>query len=146
MRIHHSSATARSDLRKIRNMKTKKQEKNEGEDANQHQSISISRLQACSVHMICGLGLAVAFWVAHNLYSISLVSHPSPTLRLICIVEIPIAILLFSQFRLNPKQCSYFRAVGRSLLALPLGALVNAFGAIFLGAPIGIQYVLADVG
>lgn len=49
---------------------------------NATQSISISATQAFLVHLICGLGLAITLWVAHNLYSINLVSDPSPTLLL----------------------------------------------------------------
>ncbi|XP_020867565.1 phosphatidylinositol-glycan biosynthesis class F protein isoform X3 [Arabidopsis lyrata subsp. lyrata] len=33
----------------------------------------------------------------------------------------------------------YFRAVGRSIVGLISGALINAFGAVSLGAPIGMQ-------
>ncbi|KAJ0007194.1 hypothetical protein Pint_30408 [Pistacia integerrima] len=64
-------------------------------------SHSVSPLQTFLVHLICGVGLGARFWVAHNVYSINLVSHPSDT----------------------------------------LGALVNALGAISLGAPVGIQYM-----
>ncbi|KAF2301542.1 hypothetical protein GH714_025673 [Hevea brasiliensis] len=35
----------------------------------------------------------------------------------------------------------YLKAVGRGILALPVGALVNALGAIVLGAPVGIEYL-----
>ncbi|KAF2323038.1 hypothetical protein GH714_032931 [Hevea brasiliensis] len=57
------------------------------------------------------------------------------------IVESPIVTLLYSWFRLNPEQCSYLKAVGRGILALPVGALVTALGAIVLGAPVGIDYL-----
>ncbi|KAJ0007077.1 hypothetical protein Pint_30375 [Pistacia integerrima] len=80
-------------------------------------SHSVSPLQTFLVHLICGVGLGVGYWVAHNIYSINLVSHPSGTLRLIW----------------------YFKAVVRGLLGLPVGAFVNALGAIALGAPVGIQ-------
>ncbi|KAJ9178905.1 hypothetical protein P3X46_010751 [Hevea brasiliensis] len=107
----------------------------------ENSSRSVSALQALSIHLICGLGLSIALWVAHNLYSINLVSDPSRTLRLIWIVESPIVTLLYSWFRLNPEQCSYLKAVGRGILALPVGALVTALGAIVLGAPVGIEYL-----
>ncbi|KAL5576177.1 hypothetical protein UlMin_017876 [Ulmus minor] len=92
-------------------------------------------------HLICGLGLAVSFWLAHNLLSITLLSHPSNTLRLIWVIECPIVILLYSRYRQNSQQCSYLKAVGRGILALPLGALVIALGAIVLGAPVSNQYL-----
>ncbi|TXG69450.1 hypothetical protein EZV62_004385 [Acer yangbiense] len=102
---------------------------------------SMSITQAFLIHLICGVGLAVGFWVAHNVYSINLVSHPSHTLRLILVVETPIVILLYSCFRQNPDNCSYLKAVVRAILGLPVGALINALGAIALGAPVGIQYL-----
>ncbi|XP_059643554.1 PIGF/3-ketodihydrosphingosine reductase fusion protein-like [Cornus florida] len=101
---------------------------------------SPSPSQEFLLHLICGLGLASAFWVARNLYSINLVTHTSQTLRLIWVIEAPIVILLYSLFRQNPNQCSYLKAVGRGMLGLPAGAVVNALGAIALGAPVGIQY------
>ncbi|KAH9715915.1 phosphatidylinositol-glycan biosynthesis class f protein-related [Citrus sinensis] len=52
----------------------------------------------------------------------------------------PLVILFYSCFRKNPEKCSYLKAVIRGVLALPIGALVNALGAIALGAPVGIQY------
>ncbi|XP_057997557.1 PIGF/3-ketodihydrosphingosine reductase fusion protein-like [Hevea brasiliensis] len=107
----------------------------------ENSSRSVSALQALSIHLICGLGLAIGLWVAHNLYSMNVVSDPSRTLRLIWIVESPIVTLLYSWFRLNPEQCSYLKAVGRGILALPVGALVTALGAIVLGAPVSIEYL-----
>ncbi|XP_020414423.1 uncharacterized protein LOC18781784 isoform X2 [Prunus persica] len=82
-------------------------------------SRSISATEALVVHLICGLGLAVAFWVAHNLHSINLTTHPSHTLRLICVIECPIVILLYSRYRKDRERCSYLKAVGRGLLGLP---------------------------
>ncbi|KAL5756652.1 hypothetical protein ACOSQ2_021398 [Xanthoceras sorbifolium] len=106
---------------------------------NSWQSMSIT--QSFFNHLICGVGLAVGFWVAHNVYHINLVSDPSHTLRLIWVVESPIVILLYSCLRQNPDKCSYLKAVVRGILGLPVGALINALGAIALGAPIGIQYI-----
>ncbi|XAR50449.1 hypothetical protein NMG60_11004782 [Bertholletia excelsa] len=102
---------------------------------------SASPWQAFLVHLICGLGLGSAFAVAQKVYSVNLISDPPHTLRLFWIIEAPIVILIYSIFRKNPKQCSYWRAVGRGLLGLPVGAIVNALGAIALGAPVGIKYV-----
>ncbi|XP_020867564.1 uncharacterized protein C1450.15 isoform X2 [Arabidopsis lyrata subsp. lyrata] len=79
--------------------------------------VSISALGAFSVYLITGLFLAVGFWVIHNIYFVDLISDPSLTLRLLW----------------------YFRAVGRSIVGLISGALINAFGAVSLGAPIGMQ-------
>ncbi|KAJ4718675.1 phosphatidylinositol-glycan biosynthesis class F protein-like [Melia azedarach] len=101
---------------------------------------SVSPTQAILIHLICGVGLAVGFSVAHNVYFINLVSDPSHTLRLIWVIESPFVILLYSFFRQNPEKCSYLKAVIRGVLALPVGALVNALGAIALGAPVGSQY------
>ncbi|GKA27515.1 hypothetical protein Tco_0713683 [Tanacetum coccineum] len=39
----------------------------------------------------------------------------------------------------------YLKAVARGLLALPVGAIVNALGAIALGAPLGTRYVLISL-
>ncbi|KAA8542010.1 hypothetical protein F0562_023162 [Nyssa sinensis] len=103
---------------------------------------SASPSHAFLLHLICGLGLASSFWVANNVYSVNLITNPSQTLRLIWVIEAPIVILLYSLFRKNPDQCSYLKAVGRSMLVLPAGAVVNALGAIALGAPVGIQYFL----
>ncbi|KAK3029370.1 hypothetical protein RJ639_037893 [Escallonia herrerae] len=101
---------------------------------------AVSPLQAFVLHLICGLGLASAFWVAHNVYSVNLIGSPAQTLRLIWVGEAPIVILLYSVFRQNPSQCSYVKAVARGFLALPFGAIANALGAIVLGAPVGIKY------
>ncbi|KAF5957224.1 hypothetical protein HYC85_004449 [Camellia sinensis] len=118
--------------------KRKKNQPSEGNDT--VSSPSPSPWQAFLVHLICGLGLASALWIAHKVYSTNLISDPSQTLRLIWIIEAPIVILLFSIFRKNPKECSYWKAVGRGLLGLPAGAVVNALGAIALGAPVGVKY------
>ncbi|KAK2976591.1 hypothetical protein RJ640_021393 [Escallonia rubra] len=126
---------------------------------------TVSPLQAFVLHLICGLGLASAFWVARNVYSVNLIGNPAQTLRLIWVIEAPIVILLYSVFRQNPSQCSYVKAVARGFLALPfgqysscplythldrhlawfllselVGAIANALGAIVLGAPVGIKY------
>ncbi|KAL4332187.1 hypothetical protein GQ457_07G032820 [Hibiscus cannabinus] len=100
----------------------------------------ISSLQVFLIHVCCGLALAVGFWMAHNVYSINLISHPTSTLRLIWAIEFPVVILLFSCFRQKPEKCSYWKAITRGLLGLPVGALLNALGALALGAPAGLQY------
>ncbi|XP_077243284.1 phosphatidylinositol-glycan biosynthesis class F-like protein isoform X2 [Tasmannia lanceolata] len=61
------------------------------------------------------------------------------------VIQSPIVILGFSLLRQNPQHCSYLKAVGRGLLGLLAGALLNAFGAIVLGAPIGIEYLTKTI-
>ncbi|XP_010497615.1 PREDICTED: phosphatidylinositol-glycan biosynthesis class F protein [Camelina sativa] len=100
---------------------------------------SISALGAVFVYLITGLFLAVGFWVVRDKYSVDLISDPSLTLRLLWMIEFPIVVIIFSLFRSNPKKCSYFRAVGRSIVGLISGAIINALGAVSLGAPIGLQ-------
>eukprot|EP00257_Ricinus_communis_P024640 XP_025012054.1 phosphatidylinositol-glycan biosynthesis class F protein isoform X4 [Ricinus communis] len=135
--------------------KNMEEEKNKSSTAASTSGISscrsVSILLACLVHLICGLGLAVSLWVAHNLYSVNLVSDPSDTLLLIWTVETPIVVLLYSWFRLNPKKCSVCISlfllffIAFSCLVLLIGAIVNAFGAIVLGSPVGIQYLSKTV-
>lgn len=122
-------------------MKHKKQ----GRPGELSASAAVSAAEAFIVHTICAVGLAVSFWVAHSLHSITLISHPSQTLFFIWVVECPVVILLYSRYRQNRYECSYLRAVGRGLLGLLAGALVNAFGAIALGAPVGVKYLSSTV-
>ncbi|CAN1137027.1 Phosphatidylinositol-glycan biosynthesis class F protein [Linum perenne] len=102
---------------------------------------NISILQAIMVHAICGLGLATGLWISH----INLVSHPSDTIFLIWIVETPAALLLYSYFRKGQEKHSFLRAIGRGILAFPIGALIHAAVAIVLGAPVGSRYVVVPV-
>ncbi|KAM5578507.1 hypothetical protein ABKV19_008691 [Rosa sericea] len=104
-------------------------------------SISVSTSEALVVHLTIGLGLALCFSVAHNVHFINLTSHPSQVLGLIWAFQCPTVILLYSRYRKDPERCSYWKAVGRGVLGLPAGAVVNALGAIALGAPVGIQYL-----
>ncbi|CAH1424920.1 unnamed protein product [Lactuca virosa] len=91
-------------------------------------------------HLICGIGLASSFWLAINVYSINLIDNPAETLRLVWLIEVPVVILIYSLFRKDKNQSSYLKAVARGLLGLPIGAIINALGAIALGAPIGTHY------
>ncbi|KAL5728380.1 hypothetical protein ACHQM5_001472 [Ranunculus cassubicifolius] len=104
-------------------------------------TIPISNLEACLLHLISIIGLAASFWIANNIYTIDILSHTVQTLRLICIVQLPISVLLYSLYRLDPRQCHFLTAVARGALGLFFGALSMAFGAIVLGAPIGIPYL-----
>ncbi|XP_061375801.1 PIGF/3-ketodihydrosphingosine reductase fusion protein [Gastrolobium bilobum] len=97
--------------------------------------------EAFIVNLFCGFGLVLAFSVASNRYTIDLVTDPSRTLFFIWIIELPVVILIYSRYRQNRQRCSYLRAVGRGLLGVPVGALINSLGAIALGAPVTIQYL-----
>ncbi|XP_058785214.1 uncharacterized protein LOC131660094 [Vicia villosa] len=99
----------------------------------------ISPSEAFTVNLTCGLTLALTFSISNSVYSTDLVTDPSLTLFLISIIELPIVILLFSRYRQNRKQCSYLRAVGRGILGVPVGVLLNSLGAIALGAPVTFQ-------
>ncbi|CAH9087531.1 unnamed protein product [Cuscuta epithymum] len=100
----------------------------------------ITPAKAFLLHLSCGLGLVSAFWVAKCIYSTDIVSNPVQTLRLILVTESPVVLMLYSLFRHDPDQCSYFKALGRGLLGLPTGAVLIGAGAIILGAPVGFQY------
>ncbi|XP_072064073.1 uncharacterized protein [Arachis hypogaea] len=101
----------------------------------------ISPSEAFLVTLSTVFGLGLAFYVANSGFSIDLVTDPSRTIFFIWIVELPIVILLYSRYRQNPRQCMYLRAVGRGLLAVPIGALLNCLGAIALGAPVTFQFL-----
>ncbi|XP_030546903.1 uncharacterized protein C1450.15 [Rhodamnia argentea] len=105
----------------------------------------LASLYAFSLHLACGLILAAALWIARAVESVDLVSDPSRTLRLVWVMECPVVILLYSLVRERPAQTSYIRALIRGALALPAGALVNALGAIALGAPVGTQYLVNTI-
>ncbi|KAI3455213.1 hypothetical protein Pfo_011876 [Paulownia fortunei] len=104
-----------------------------------------SPLKLLLLHLTCGLGLASGFWVAVNFYSLTLNQNPAQTLLTVWAVEASVVIPVYSLFRRNPDQCSYVKAMARGLLGLPAGALVNALGAIVLGAPVGIQHITKTV-
>lgn len=118
-------------------MKDKKKKRNLVEN--------ISPLKVLLSHSICGIGLASSFWLAVNVFSVNLIDHPAETLNLITLIEVPVVILIYSFFRKDMTQSSYLKAVARGLLALPVGAIVNALGAIALGAPVGTQYFLRSL-
>ncbi|RID51881.1 hypothetical protein BRARA_H02517 [Brassica rapa] len=101
----------------------------------------MSALGAFFVYLISGFFLGVGFWVARNKFAVDLVSDPSLTLFLLWSIEFPVVAVVYSFLRKAPEKCSWCKAVGRSILGLISGALMNALGAIALGAPIGMQYL-----
>ncbi|KAF8780143.1 hypothetical protein HU200_001804 [Digitaria exilis] len=97
----------------------------------------ISAVTAAAAHVLCLAGLAAAHALAgHG----ALVSNPPLSLRLLVVCEAPVVIAVFSYLRRDRKSCSFIKAAARGLIGLPVGALLNAFGAIVLGAPVGIKY------
>ncbi|KAJ0440619.1 putative GPI biosynthesis protein Pig-F [Helianthus annuus] len=108
---------------------------------NKKKSSNFSPSKLLLSHLICGIGLASSFWLATNVFSINLIDYPVQTLCLLWLVQAPVVILVYSFFRKDKNQSSYLKAVARGLLGLPVGAVVNALGAIALGAPVGSRYV-----
>uniref|UniRef100_A0A0D3FDC1 Uncharacterized protein n=1 Tax=Oryza barthii TaxID=65489 RepID=A0A0D3FDC1_9ORYZ len=101
------------------------------------EATQVSASSAVAVHALCFAGIVAA----HQLSGRGmLVSNPAYALRLLVVFEAPLVIAVFSLLRRNPKRCSFLKAAARGLLGLPIGAFLNAFGAIVLGAPIGINY------
>ncbi|XP_039019939.1 uncharacterized protein LOC120151622 [Hibiscus syriacus] len=92
------------------------------------------------VHFAVFWGMVWSDTLKVNVYSTNLISDPTTTLRLIWAIEFPVVILLFSCCRQKPENCSYLKAISQGLLGLPVGALLNALGALALGAPVGLQY------
>ncbi|MFS8000670.1 putative GPI biosynthesis protein Pig-F [Helianthus anomalus] len=109
---------------------------------NKKKSQNFSPSKLLLSHLICGIGLASSFWLAINVFSINLIDYPVQTLCLLWLVQAPVVILVYSFFQKDKNQSSYLKAVARGLLGLPVGAVVNALGAIALGAPVGSRYIL----
>nr|CAB3502144.1 unnamed protein product [Digitaria exilis] len=100
------------------------------------QVTQISAVTAAAAHVLCLAGLAAAHALAGRG---ALVSNPALALRLLVVCEAPVVIAVFSYLRRDRKSCSFIKAAARGLIGLPVGALLNAFGAIVLGAPVGIK-------
>uniref|UniRef100_A0A0D9VP24 Uncharacterized protein n=1 Tax=Leersia perrieri TaxID=77586 RepID=A0A0D9VP24_9ORYZ len=98
------------------------------------ENTQVSAIGAAAAHAICFAGIAAAHYFSGRG---ALVSDPVHTLRLLVAFEAPLVIAVFSLLRRDPKRCS---AAARGLLGFPMGAFLNAFGAIVLGAPVGINY------
>ncbi|KAK4395432.1 Phosphatidylinositol-glycan biosynthesis class F protein [Sesamum angolense] len=78
-----------------------------------------SSLKSLLLHLICALGLASAFWVAFNSYSLTLIKNSAQTSLLFgYVIEASVVILVYSLLRRNPDQCSYVKAIVRGLLGL----------------------------
>nr|XP_034572211.1 phosphatidylinositol-glycan biosynthesis class F protein isoform X2 [Setaria viridis] len=101
------------------------------------EATQISAFTTAAAHALCFAGLAVAHSLAGRGV---LVSDPALALRLLVVCEAPVVIAVFSYLRRDPRSCSFFKAAARGLIGLPVGAFLNAFGAIVLGAPVGIKY------
>lgn len=101
-----------------------------------------SALTAAAAHALCFAGLAAAYALAGRG---ALLSDPALALRLLVVCEAPVVIAVFSYLRRDPKGCSFFKAAARGLIGLPVGALLNAFGAIVLGSPVGTKYWMVTV-
>ncbi|KAI4995344.1 hypothetical protein ZWY2020_035247 [Hordeum vulgare] len=100
----------------------------------------IGAFTAVAAHALCLSGLAAAHSLAGRG---ALVSDPAHALRLVVVCEAPLVIVVFSLLRRDHKRCSFLKAAARGLLGLPIGAFLNAFGAIVLGAPVGTKYWMA---
>ncbi|XP_051210476.1 uncharacterized protein [Lolium perenne] len=102
----------------------------------------ISAFTTAAAHTLCFACLAVAHSLAGRG---ALVSDPALALRLVVVCEVPLIIVVFSLLRRDPKHCSFLKAAARGLLGLPIGAFLNAFGAVALGAPVGIKFWTATI-
>ncbi|CAN6302458.1 unnamed protein product, partial [Urochloa humidicola] len=100
------------------------------------EATQISAFTAAGAHALCFAGLAVAHSLAGRG---ALVSDPALALRLLVVCEAPIVIAAYSYLRRDARCCSFFKAAARGLIGLPVGAFLNAFGAIVLGAPVGFK-------
>ncbi|KAJ8513326.1 hypothetical protein OPV22_003760 [Ensete ventricosum] len=105
----------------------------------------ITASKAVGLHFLCVVGLAAGYGIARVGCDLSLVTDPARTLRLLLVVEGPVIIGIYGWVRRDRGHCSYWKAVSRGLLGLPIGALLNAFGAIVLGAPVGLKYWLSTI-
>lgn len=99
-----------------------------------------SRYGLIYVTLPCGIALFSAILISEVILEWNLISHPVKAIGFLWVVEGPVVVLAYSQIRLNPQTCSKMWAIGRGLLSFPIGALVNAFGAIVFGAPLGLEY------
>ncbi|RRT83735.1 hypothetical protein GW17_00053879 [Ensete ventricosum] len=129
----------------------------------------ITASKAVGLHFLCVVGLAAGYGIARVGCDLSLVTDPARTLRLLLVRHNP-PFAFFVGFTGRSKwddafflcfcwRGQYWKAVSRGLLGLPIGeflspredfvrliwALLNAFGAIVLGAPVGLKYWLSTI-
>ncbi|OMO81671.1 GPI biosynthesis protein Pig-F [Corchorus capsularis] len=117
--------------------KKKKKTKKEKEEDDSH----IPPGAVFLVHLYSGLFVALGYWVAYRGYSINLISDPANTLLSIWVITCPVIVCLYSCFRHERENNSFRRAAFRGIISLPAGALMNACGAIVLGAPTPVEYL-----
>uniref|UniRef100_A0A0D6R5Q8 GPI biosynthesis protein Pig-F n=1 Tax=Araucaria cunninghamii TaxID=56994 RepID=A0A0D6R5Q8_ARACU len=91
------------------------------------------------VHVLCGIALLSALLISHYRLGLNLINQPVETTCILWAVQGPVVSVAYSLIRASPQVCSAWRSMGRGLLSIPAGALVNAFGAIVFGAPLGLQ-------
>ncbi|KAG6507949.1 phosphatidylinositol-glycan biosynthesis class F protein-like [Zingiber officinale] len=104
--------------------------------------IAVSK--ALALHLLCTLGLAAGFFAAGIAYNLSLVTDPAQTLSFLLVFETPIVVASYSFVRRDHDR-PYWEAVSMALFGLPVGALLNALGAIVLGAPVGPKYWISTI-
>ncbi|XP_020523343.1 uncharacterized protein LOC18422713 isoform X4 [Amborella trichopoda] len=105
----------------------------------------LSPLMELGFHLINGLSVWASLLFAQIINGWTLTTHPLQTICILWLFESPIVILGFSLLSKKLEHCSLKWAILRGLLGLPAGALVNAFGAIVFGAPVGIKFLTRTV-
>lgn len=68
--------------------KNKQQQQIKGSKSGKSIISTVSPSQSFFLHLLCGLGLASAVWVAQNIYSVNLIANPAQTLRLIWVLPL----------------------------------------------------------
>ncbi|GLJ06872.1 hypothetical protein SUGI_0050930 [Cryptomeria japonica] len=101
---------------------------------------SSGRNDLMTVHILCGVALLSALFISQNTLGLNIINQPVKAIGFLWAVEGPVVIFAYSRIRANPQVCSVWWAIGRGLVSIPAGALVNAFGAIVFGAPLGLAY------
>ncbi|KAJ0074727.1 hypothetical protein Patl1_34798 [Pistacia atlantica] len=101
-------------------------------------SHSMSPLQTFLVHLICGIGLGAGFWVAHNVYSINLVSRPSDALRLIWVLlSEPNCFSSLQLFSEKSRQSLVFQSCGTRPTGAPCWGSCKCFRSYCFGCTCG---------
>lgn len=101
-----------------------------------------SAVASVMVLLISGTSIVFAyFYLSVYVYGYDLVTRTAQALTILLTVHAPVLIVSYSWVRRNSGSCSFLMAIGRGIIGLFTGALANAFGAIVLGAPVGIKYL-----